>query len=144
MKNRKLILAGLFTLIAASAVVLAGPSSSVWDNYWREALDLEDEGLVAMYSPSSGSLYDNDSTRWTATLEAGRYYKIFGVCDGDCTDLDLELRDEFGNLVNFDRASNDHPYVMVTPRYTQRYSINVKMADCWSSPCAYALGIYAY
>jgi hypothetical protein len=49
MKNPKLILAGLFTLIAASAVVLAGPSSSVWDNYWREALDLEDDGLVAMY-----------------------------------------------------------------------------------------------
>lgn len=143
MKNRKLILTGLFTIVAASAVVLAGPASSVWDNYWRDAADLEDYGYQAMYSPSSGSLYDNDSTRWTAVLEAGQQYKIFGVCDGDCTDLDLELRDQFDNLVTYDRADDDHPYVTVTPRYTQRYSVNVKMADCWSSPCAYAFGIYA-
>jgi hypothetical protein len=141
MKLRPLIVAGLIAL-SASTLALAGNYANVWDNYQPQARFWESLNYFQMYNPAQGELNDNDSTTWYVTLQAGRSYRIFGVCDGDCNDLDLELYDAYGNSVDYDRHSDDTPYVSVTPRYTQRYSFVVKMHDCWVYTCSYMVGIY--
>jgi hypothetical protein len=137
MKHLLLFVAGLiatsaFTFaLAASTLALAGDYSNVWDNYQPQARYWENRGYSRVTEPADGELGSDETSTWYITLRAGYQYKFFGVCDGNCNDLDLdlELRDENGNTVDVDRQADDTPYVTVTPRYTQRYSFVVKMYD---------------
>src|SRR6476661_10002520 len=41
--------------------------------------------------PASGALNDDRSEDVGLTLNAGRQYLLVGVCDADCSDMDLRL-----------------------------------------------------
>lgn len=138
MRSMLMLLVG-FGLIAS--VVSAG-GSSLADAYNRRASLQRDADFVQMFSPARGDLRNQASTTWYVTLQAGTEYKIFGACDEDCADLDLELRDESGRLLAEDSEDDDYPIVSVRPRFTQEYAFKVTMADCWRAPCGYMVGVF--
>jgi hypothetical protein len=72
---------------------------------------------------------------WPVTLRAGVNYRVFGVCDDDCTDVDMEIYGADGNLADRDIALNDTPFVQVTPRQSGRYYVRVWLANCTTEPC---------
>ena len=76
------------------------------------------------------------------TLNAHTTYGFVGVCDQDCGDLDLYLRDDSGTLIDSDTGPDDTPTVTVTPRYTGAFRLYVKMVQCKAAPCRWGLGIY--
>ncbi|GGQ93578.1 hypothetical protein [Deinococcus ruber] len=79
----------------------------------------------------------------TYTLVAGRTYKIVGVCDDDCTNLDLELRDNSGTLIDRDNADNKIPVVDVKVRRTGDFKLKVIMTGCASAGgCEYGVDVY--
>lgn len=94
------------------------------------------------HEPYTDRLY----THWTQdlilTLDAGRRYALVGVCDRDCSDLDLVLYDEDGYIVDSDTEPDDTPIVSVTPRETARYRLHVMMASCAVQPCYYGVGVF--
>jgi hypothetical protein len=65
-----------------------------------------------------------------------------GVCDNDCSDLDLVLYDADGDQVDSDVQTDDVPIVQVTPRETMRYRVKVLMPTCKTNPCWYGIGVY--
>ena len=73
------------------------------------------------------------------TLRRGMQYKIVGICDGDCKDLDLELHDENGNPIDKDYDSDDYPEVNVTPRRSAEFKVTAQMERCTANPCGYIL-----
>ena len=76
-------------------------------------------------------------------LDSGVEYKIVGVCDSNCRDLDLFLYDENGNQVSRD-ASNDYlPIVTVTPRWDGRFLLRASMARCNKAKCGYAVRVFS-
>ena len=75
-------------------------------------------------------------------LTAHNSYGFVGVCDQDCSDLDLYLRDDAGNLIDSDTDSDDHPVVSVTPKYTGDFRLYVRMVRCSNGPCRWAVGAY--
>ena len=103
------------------------------DGGWTQLPDLRDIGLL-----------DNGKyITVTYTLLKGNSYKIMGACDNECTDLDLELRDDNGNLIQLDNASDDIPVVEVTPRRDGKFTVKVSMRDCSNSVgCVYGMAVY--
>ena len=87
---------------------------------------------------------DDDETKTISVyLNSSNRYQIWGVCDGDCTDLDLELVDLYGNQIDVDILDDDVP--LLDPEFPQtgNYNIRVKMHECSIEPCKVGIGFYA-
>ena len=79
---------------------------------------------------------------FNVTLREGWDYQIASVCDLDCTDLDLEVYDEYENLIGADHERDDMPIVAVEPLWTGRFTIRVRMHACSSEPCYFGVGVF--
>jgi hypothetical protein len=55
----------------------------------RDAGVLIPAGFALSHDPYTGTLYDNAYEDLTLTLHSGVSYALVGVCDNDCSDLDL-------------------------------------------------------
>ena len=89
-----------------------------------------------------GLLDDGESDSWTFPLEAGSTYLITGVCDADCSDLDIEVRDENGTPIVEDATADDVPVVQFQVPSSGRYTVDVRMYSCSTSFCYFGLGIF--
>ena len=136
--------------VAVALAVLA-PTAHAQDNEWtaqvqgylkRASKTLTDKGYEQTHDTQIGKLADDDNESFTLTLHSGTSYALVGVCDNDCTDLDLVLYDADDDQVDSDVATDDYPLVRVTPHETQRYRVKVIMATCKTSPCWYGIGVY--
>ena len=76
-------------------------------------------------------------------LDSGVEYKIVGVCDSNCRDLDLFLYDENGNQVSRDASNDSLPIVTVTPRWDDRFLLRASMARCSKAKCGYAVRVFS-
>jgi len=99
-------------------------------------------GMHRTHEPYIGSLRNGASEIKTVQLNAGTSYSMIGVCDNDCSDLDLRLYDPSGTEVDSDVLDDDTPIVEVTPRRTGTYTVRAIMTACSNEPCRYGIGIY--
>lgn len=72
---------------------------------------------------------------WPVSLRRGVTYRLFAVCDNDCSDVDLELYDAEGTFVGRDVAVNDAPYVEITPAADGVVYARIWLAACEAEPC---------
>lgn len=77
-----------------------------------------------------GLLKNGESTSLDVTLNLDRSYRLVGVCDQQCTDMDMKLYNSGGALVDEDTSTDDIPLVDVSPRTSGSYTMKVTMADC--------------
>jgi hypothetical protein len=99
-------------------------------------------GMRRTHSPYLGSLRTSATSNHTLTLNGGTSYSLIGVCDNDCSDLDLRLFDPNGREVASDLLTDDTPVVSWTPRRTGTYTVRAIMTACSSEPCRYGIGVY--
>lgn len=119
-------------------------------NYQQQILDrlaqveqaFAAQGFRRMAEPVSGSLQQAQFFNTPVTLETGGDYRIIGVCDNDCADLDLFLYDENNNLISQDNATDATPIVSVTPQWSGAFTAQAVMHSCTVQPCYYALVLY--
>lgn len=77
-------------------------------------------------------------------LRSGGEYRIVGVCDRACGNLDLRLYDQGGGLITEDVGPGTVPNVSSIPRWTGQFRLQVRMSDCGArAGCAYALTVFA-
>jgi len=100
------------------------------------------QGFQMIGQPFSGSLAQGQSWNVPATLQAGMDYRVLGVCDRDCADLDLVVFDSNGTQVGQDTSNTNQPVVAVVPIYSDNFTIQVQMYNCSIAPCYYALALY--
>jgi hypothetical protein len=135
---------------ACLAVVVSTAAFATQDEWVRQVRrqlvgygeQLANRGYELTHNIYTGSLDDDESTDVTMRLELGTQYAIMGVCDNDCSDIDLTLYDAAGNQIDQDIAADDYPLVEVTPRRSATYRVRVTMADCSAEPCRYGLGTF--
>jgi len=72
---------------------------------------------------------------WTVNLRAGRTYRIVGVCNIGCENVDMELRDASGAVVASDVLEDDVPIVEITPTADAAYTARLIMKACENGPC---------
>lgn len=138
----------VFLLGAALLAPTAGTAQSRWERQVKDQIKtagkvLEDRGYEMSHDVYTGSLGDKDNEYLTLNLRSGSDYAIVGVCDEDCSDIDLRLFDQDGDEVSADVESDDNPIVQVHPHSSGKYRIKVIMAACSTSPCFYGVGVFS-
>ena len=102
-----------------------------------------------MPNPSDGratftlEVAEAQAVRRTIMLRAGQDYRIVGVCDDRCTDLDLRLSDPRGQVIAQDAFADGVWTFHVQPAFTGDHVIEVAMVRCSGSPCWYAFNVYS-
>jgi hypothetical protein len=92
--------------------------------------------------PLSGGLEAGTSTRISVSLPSGVPVRIIGVCDADCSDLDLTLVDGSGNQVATDVELDATPVLNAEATSSQGYELSVAMIDCSVEPCYWTVMVY--
>jgi hypothetical protein len=113
----------------------------VQDKLRRAANALTDRGFKRIGDPRVGLLLAQASDSFAVTLRAGRSYALIGVCDDDCSVVELELYGAGGSQVAAERATTV-PIVRVTPPRDARYRVKVNMNACRMNPCWYGLAVH--
>lgn len=80
-----------------------------------------------------------DPHLWSIYLVAGQNYRVYGACDNQCSDMDMEIYGNDGALVDRDSATNDTPYVQITPSISGRAYVRLWAFQCDPGPCAMAV-----
>ena len=122
------------------------PSEHEFQNQVRQQLiyiadRFSNEGFSLIDSFVSGLSEGSTHSEWV-TLEAGKTYFLNGVCDSDCTDIDLWLHDENGTLIDSDVEVDDYPYVTVVPQQTGNFVVTSSLPDCNANYCYYGIGLF--
>jgi hypothetical protein len=130
--------------------VLAQPARANQDAEYIAVVQAQLSAVKDVYTSAGFKPYFDDhvdrlgsgaADSYTFQLSAGREYMIVSVCDQDCSDLDLTLTDENGNVVSEDDAVDDAPIVSVTPSWTGKFTLSVLMYACSQPPCYYGISV---
>jgi len=85
-----------------------------------------------------GQLGASGSERVPIHLSSGTN-EVVGLCDNNCSDMDLELIDASGKIVASDLEKDDFPIV---DGQGGDYSLLVKMVKCNTATCSYELRVW--
>lgn len=140
---RRLICTATLTLIP---VVLGAETR--WERQVRGQIDAltakaTELGYVRTGDSFTGGLRAAASETVTLTLDETREHIIVGVCDNDCSDIDLALDEMSGRQVVADRDGNDVPVLEVASGHTGAHRLTITMASCTTAPCRYAVAVYS-
>ena len=80
---------------------------------------------------------------WSVYLSAGTTYRVYGACDDNCADLDMEIYGGDGHLVDRDTARDDTPYVQITPARSGRVYVRIWLYSCRADACYVAARVVA-
>jgi len=136
------MLGAAFALATLPAVSEAQSHANlVWDQLKREYDSNQSQGFSAR-NYILGRMNDDASDTWSFTLTAGMTYKFWGACDGDCSDLDIELQDDNGNVLESDVLDDDNPIVEYRAKKSGTFKVKVTMASCNTNPCYWGFAIF--
>jgi hypothetical protein len=136
------------SILAAVLFILFGTQSALGQDWYTEQVRLQlDNPPIQIYGERThgyrfDSLDEGESGWFTLTLRADEDYVLFGACDVDCSDVDLWIYDENGNLIDSDVLADDYPIVEVSPRWTGEFDVRLKMYSCDVEPCRAGLAVY--
>jgi hypothetical protein len=96
-----------------------------------------------LVEPLFGGLRAGTKESVTVPLGAGIPIRIVGICDGDCTDLDLALLTPDGSRIAQDIEMDATPDLRYDPTTGGTYAVEVSMVSCSVEPCVWSLMAYA-
>ena len=136
--------------VAPSNTLRSSGSSGSGTNQWEDEvlaqLDYYHESsnfrYFALDTSHTGVLRPRESESWDLNLTRGQEYVVVGVCDTDCSDVDLVLYDSRGAVYDSDTELDDFPILRFRPSYSGHFSLEVRMYDCRTSVCYYGFSVY--
>lgn len=133
-------------LAAVAAALVAVPEQAQAQDIVTTQLDsavvlMGGRGFTPADEPVRGALAQGDDEEFELDLEDGTEYVVVGVCDGDCSDLDLVLTDDEGEEVESDRAMDDVPVLTISGQ-SGSFVLSVQMATCSASRCGYGVRVF--
>jgi hypothetical protein len=137
--------------LAALAFLAGSAEAQVPDPYARELaqrlaqaeIPLTERGYARAAGPFAGGMPERRARRFTVMLRAGQDYRIVGVCDHRCANLDLRLFAANNQLIAQDVLRDAVPVIHVRPIATGNYDIEAVMAHCDQAPCWFAFNVYS-
>ncbi|MDF7776770.1 hypothetical protein P1X14_16045 [Sphingomonas sp. AOB5] len=133
-----------FAYVAAAAAavlvpvtaVTAAPQSDIVQMLFDKATEIYGgKGFSPTGWETRGELKQGGEVTVQVALKGGSEFSIVGVCDTDCTNLDIYLTDASGKLVDSDVEDDDFPIVAASAPGT--YTARIVMVGCSAAPCAY-------
>ncbi len=114
----------------------------------RGYLDEAAKELAKGFSPVAGvedvvvAMQPTEVHAWKLNLENGKNYRIIGECDNECSDLDMELLDPAGKIVERDTLPDSAPVINIQPTRAGAYTARLVMKTCTVAPCYAAARLY--
>jgi hypothetical protein len=138
----------LITLTVALAAMVARPTTAqaqehadlVWKQMQTAFTTVAKDGYGSR-NYIIGRMNDDINDSWTLNFEKGMTYKIYGACDRDCKDLDIEVLDGSDVIVK-DILVDDQPVVTFQPKTSGSLRVKVTMVDCSDNPCFFGFAIF--
>ena len=93
------------------------------------------------FTDQTASLQPGTDYHWQFALHANTEYRFLGVCDVDCSNVDIEVIDGRGGVVASDMLPDDYPVVSFTPPTDGTYYARLLMQSCTRAPCYAALRV---
>ena len=136
-----------FIALAAIAAALVSAPAQAQEEVVTMQLDsaavlMAIEGFTPADDAVRGSLDQGEDEEFELELEAGTQYLVMGVCDGDCSDMDLVLTDSDGDEVEADREMDDVPMLAIEGQ-SGTFVLSVQMATCSANPCYYGVRVFS-
>jgi hypothetical protein len=103
----------------------------------RETAD--EHGLVQTHDAVWEGLDEGEEYKFTWRYSNRGREIVIGVCDLDCSDLDLTVRDPRGRVVARDVRVTDRPVVDFTVDRPGLYEVTVRMYSCDQEPCFFVV-----
>lgn len=124
---------------------ISAPPASAQEDYEAQARAYLEAGMgphqALGYAPDESNLDLLVPLRldgpylWSVYLREGVVYRVYGACDNDCSDLDMEIYGADGYLADRDVATDDVPYVQITPTRSGRHYVRIWLYACAAEPC---------
>lgn len=135
----------MLRLLVAAAALSAAPAAQAQDptgSFLVRAIfdQLEAEMGLKPFVGQTGQMGEGESRRGSFTVSGGAY-AVIGICDENCSDVDLVVRDVHGQEMGSDLAADDKPVVVFEGEPGARYEFEVLMPSC-SAYCHW--GVRAY
>lgn len=132
------------TTIFGLMVLMAAPAAFARDNWLPQAQQMNRD-IVAKEDSSArqvkmvnGRLGQGRSANHTVQLQAGQYYSFFADCDLKCSNIDLKLSRNGGEVIRADEEPDDSPMFGWRADRTGAYTLNVSIPNCEANRCAYS------
>jgi hypothetical protein len=138
---------GIKTVVAAVAMATGcgnAAAESFMDIVMHQLLSKSAIAATGGYSTRgylAGMLEPGATADWPLRVSAGQRMVVAGVCDADCTDVDLYVYDEAGVLVDQDVLDDDVPVVSFVAAGGGIYTVRVEMVICDEAPCGYGVAV---
>ena len=120
-----------------------GPGEDMAGRLTLVGSELISMGFSRVEDERRGSLFTDQATTFPLTLQGGLEYRIVGVCDKDCMDLDLALLDPAGEEAASDFLDDALPIMAHLPDTLTEYQVEVIMVACAIEPCGYRIATFA-
>ena len=137
------------------AIIAATPQVSLSEKDRQEIrrvargyLDEAAEELAKGFSPVSGvedvvvAMQPTEVHAWKLDLKRNENYRIIAECDAECSDLDMELVDPAGKIVERDTLPDSAPVINIRPPANGAYTARLVMKTCTVAPCYAAARLY--
>ncbi len=151
MKARTIGLVQLFSLLVGlvlPSLTAAQSDNTQWRRQVQQQLDYATLALNWSYQlEPSHELYttrlnNNTYVDVRYNLDAGVNYVFLGVCDNDCSGLQLRLYDGYGQLVDVDASRGGYPVVATSVGRSGIFYLRLTMRQCRANPCWAGVGVY--
>ncbi|MCL2925698.1 MAG: hypothetical protein MGF17_14055 [Trichodesmium sp. MAG_R04] len=151
MDAKKLVLAGI-GLILGSAIVVSASSIELSLEQEQIICKLKDTveaqekvGKKLVFWPLIGKTKTKErgeETRFTAKLFSGVSYTILAVCDDNCSDLNLTVKNEKDKKIANDEKQDGTSVISFTPTENSSYEIIARPEKCTTEQCEFGMVLF--
>jgi 2-methylaconitate cis-trans-isomerase PrpF len=101
------------------------------------------EGYQLSIPRSMGRLTRGAEAPKTVLLSPNREYTFVAVCDQNCNEVNLIVKDMNGKKIATDVTNTAVAVVNFKPPSEDRYQVSVRMEKCSARSCNFGLGIFS-
>ncbi len=149
MKTKHQIIAAIAVLFSTTlnSTVMARPldeQEQQVDKQLQQAIQTaKKQGYQLSFPQNIGILPKGAEAPKTVLLYPNREYTFVAVCDQNCEDIKVIVKDLNGNKITSDITNEAVAIVNFKPPSENRYQVSVRMEKCSKRSCNFGLGIFS-
>ncbi|NES07924.1 MAG: hypothetical protein F6K22_37140 [Okeania sp. SIO2F4] len=148
MDTKKLVLGGIGLILGGAIVATAASIELSLEQEQvicklKETVEAQEKaGKKLVFWPLIGKVKEKVEVPFTAKLSSDVSYTILGVCDDNCTDLNLTLKNEQGAKIANDEKEDGIPVISFTPTKNSDYRITARPDKCTTEKCEFGMVLF--
>ncbi|MGK7922424.1 MAG: hypothetical protein AB4080_20710 [Trichodesmium sp.] len=148
MDTKKLVLGGVSFVLASGMI---GTAASIELSFEQEQVicklkdtveEQERAGNKLVFWPLIGKVKERVEVPFTAKLSSDVSYTILGVCDDNCSGLNLTLENKQGDKIDKDQKQDGVPVISFTPTENSDYRITARPDKCSTEKCEFGMALF--